>query len=65
VSIEQAFSHAKWTRDPLYADPVADDDGATGHSGLGFVIAVAAGYGGQGFIRDMQKLVAAQWRARG
>jgi len=30
--------------------------------GLGFVIAVAAGYGGQGFIRDVQKLVRAQWQ---
>lgn len=31
-------------------------------AGLGFVIAVMAGYGGQGFIRDVQKLVAASWR---
>lgn len=28
-------------------------------AGLGFVIAVMAGYGGQGYIRDVQKLVAA------
>jgi len=34
-------------------------------SGLGFVVAVAAGYGGQGFVRDVQKFVMVVGRRRG